>query len=283
MRINHGEGGKTPSQLNEPETPYKYHCLKDKGYSVLFSVGTKDKTVSYGFAISLAQTTKTMFDLGIPFVSVDANNSNFTDLTRNKAASLFLHSKCTHLLQIDADMEWNVCDLLDMFLYDKEFIAAVGRKKTDEIEFCALPVLDEDGDVIGQTGETEKDVLIKMSLVGGAFTLIKHSVFEKLVEKNKDLACHGVGAGQFPGYAFYQCKYTLVGHRMEDYFFCDLCTKAGINIWCYPNVTLGHQGIKDYKGNYFESHRKANQQIDIEKVVKKIEKECENGIPANCL
>lgn len=273
MKINHniGAGDKTSALLKEPETPLKYHGLKDKGYSILFSVGTKDKMVTYDFAISLAKTTKTMFDLGIPFVCVDANNSNFIDLTRNKAASLFLHSKCTHLLQIDSDMSWDVNDLLDMLLYDKEFIAAVGRKKIEDVEFCAIPMLDNDGDIMGQMGKTHEDVLIKMSVVGGAFTLIKHSVFEKLVKKN-NLLCDGLGSDNVPGYAFYQCKYDAVGHRMEDYFFCDLCRAAGIDIWCYPNVTLGHQGIKDYRGNYFESHKKGDYKSEeIDRIINELQ------------
>ncbi len=224
----------------------KYDVLKDKGISVLFSVPTKDKTVTLGFCVSLVQTAETFFKLGIPFILVDANNSNFTDLTRNMAVQVFMKSKGTHILQIDSDMKWEPNVILDMLLYDKEFIAGVGRKKVEDEEYAGVNFTADDGTPMGQMGEKEEDVLIQMKYVGGAFTLLKRSVFEKLILNYPILKCEQVG------YAFYQTRYEPNCYKTEDYLFCELCNDIGIDIWCYPNINMGHQGIKDYKGNYFD-------------------------------
>ena len=207
------------------------------------------------YMMSMVQTSEYLIKLGIPLIMGKSNNSCFVDFSRNTFASQFMESKCTHMMQIDDDMGWNPEAVLEMLLHDKEFIAGIGRKKTDFVEFAGTNYTDENGTIIGQPGTTEKDVLIKMKHIGAAFSLHKRSVFEKLIAKFPEYKCEATN-----GYSFYRCEYTERQWETEDYHFCSLCEKAGIEIWCYPNIDMSHQGRKDYRGNFF-NHLKEKKEV----------------------
>jgi hypothetical protein len=36
----------------------------------------------------------------------------------------------------------------------------------------------------------------------------------------------------------------------EDVFFCELCNRSGIQVWCEPRITFGHIGRTGRIGNF---------------------------------
>ena len=228
---------------------------------------SRDGKCSMGYAKSLSQMCVVLNALGIDVVLGETNNSCFVHHSRNLSANAFLESKHTHLLQIDDDMSWNPEAILEMLLKDKEFIAGVGRKKTLDVQFAGVNYTDDDGIPIGELGDREEDVLVKMLYIGGAFTLQKRSVFEKL----KSSCNYSSGAN---GYVFYKDEYRLSDWQTEDYFFCELCRKNNIDVWCYPNMDMGHLGNYDYKVNFFK-HLK-NNKLEPEEILDKIKKTMES-------
>ena len=224
------------------------------------------------YAASLAETVKLLNDHGIAVAIAKSDNSCFIDLSRNLFIQRLMKeiNTYTHLLQIDDDMSWSPSSILEMLLKDKEFIAGLGRKKTMEMQFAGEMVV-EDGQPIGEIGDCEETTIIKMERVGGAFTLMKKSAIEKLIEKFPDHKNEGLG------YTFYRLEYDKKGLITEDYYFCRLLKKAGIDIWCYPNVTMGHLGSFDYKGNYFDYLKKCKEQEEMKEIFEEA-KEAEHGI-----
>jgi len=95
-----------------------------------------------------------------------------------------------------------------------------------------------------------------MKYIGGAFTLHKRSVFEKLMTPEDHTKT---------GYKFYECRYYFNGWRSEDYVFCEKCTDKGIDIWCYPNIEMGHLGNKNYSGNYFKFLKERGEKQGVSK------------------
>lgn len=237
MRINHSIGGVKSSNADLPG-----------GISIFLCTPALDGQCSIEYAASLAETAAVFSKLNIPIIINRSNNSCFVDLSRNLFVSLFMESECTHLLQIDSDMSWKPESIIRMLKKDREFIGAVGRKKLENEEYAGINFTDHLGNVMGQTGEREEDVLIEMQYMGGAFTLQKRSVFEKLDEKYPEYRTEGTGKN---GHYFYHCQYNEKAWHTEDYVFCHLCRNAGVQIWAYADVTLGHRGTKNYEGNFF--------------------------------
>ena len=64
-----------------------------------------------------------------------------------------------------------------------------------------------------------------------------------------------------------QCKYetmfTPVGNMGEDLSFCWRARQCGYDIWCDPNIQLGHVGYTVINRNFYESyssvHKEANE------------------------
>ena len=181
MRINDFGGVKAPDITNLKNT-VKYEPLRGK-VCLLICTPSLDGKVNFDYTTSLLQTVIELSKLDIPVVIGKPNNSCFIDLARNLFVSQFMAGPFTHLLQIDSDMSWKPEDVLNLLIKDKEFIAGIGRKKLDNEEYAGMDYSDESGNVIGELGETEEDVLVKMKYIGGAFTLHKKSVFEKLQKK----------------------------------------------------------------------------------------------------
>ena len=248
MRIGDFGGVKAPD-LTDLKNTVKYESLRGK-VCLLINTPTLDSKVTHEYAISLVETVLLLTMLDIPVVIGKPQNSCFIDLSRNLFAAQFLEGEYTHLLQIDSDMGWEAEDILKMLLKDKEFIAGIGRKKLEKEEYAGLECVDENGTVKGELGKTQEDVLVKMRMIGGAITLQKRSVFEKLIEKYPSMK---TVLGTTPGYSFYKCEYHHEAYQTEDYYFCSLCQSAGIDVWCYPNMNVDHyEGRKNYRGNYFK-------------------------------
>jgi len=145
-------------------------------------------------------------------------------------------------------MSWEPHVILDMLLFDKDFIAGIGRKKSLDVEFAGTPLTDETGGIVGQLGATQEDAIVKMKHIGGAFTLHTKAVFEKM--RNTSIQSNPVG------FVFYKDEYDLITWKTEDYRFCEKCHEIGIDIWCYPNIKMGHLGNYDYSGSYFDYLKK---------------------------
>lgn len=246
MRIGDFGGVKPPDLARLKET-VRYEPLRGK-VSLLIGTPTLDNQCSMDYTTSLIESCIMLRELDIPFFFAKTLNSCFVDLSRNLLVTKFMQSKCTHLWQIDSDMSWNPEAPLEMLLKEKEFIAGIGRKKLDDIEFAG-ELMSLDGQPIGEAGEKEEDVIIKMQHIGGAFTMQTRSVFEKIQKRHPEIKSDGAGKN---GYAYYQCEYTEGQWKTEDYYFSDLCLSVGIPVWCYPNIDMGHEGQKNYKGNYFK-------------------------------
>lgn len=231
MRITEGRGLITPS------------------FKLMIGCPTRDNRCSFDFMISMVQTCELMTKLGIDVVIAKAPNDCFVDLARNIIVDSFYTSDCTHLLFVDDDMSWQGDDVFKMLKKNKDLLVAVGRKKCEAIDYAAVEYVDKDGALIGELAEKEEDVLLRMKYAGAAFMLIKKSVIEKMYEEYHYYKCKQVGEG---AYSLFRCEYTQEQFHTEDYMFCKLWERIGGEIWCYPNVTLGHLGQKDYKGNYFD-------------------------------
>ena len=205
------------------------------GIRLYIGVPTRDQRCFVEFAGSLAETMTKLVILGAEVRVQEHHNSCFPDVARNQIVNGFMESGCTHLLMIDDDMGWTPDSVTQMLLKDKEFIAGAGPFKKDDLEFAVTFV---DG---------QKDGLLMAEKVGGAFTIHKRVVFERMMEKYPDLVC--LSHGPTYGYSFYDSKHTTNEWISEDYMFCRRWLGIGGEIFIYPDIGFTHHGYKIWKGH----------------------------------
>ena len=174
---------------------------------------------------------------------------------RNGAAKEFLDTDCTHLLFIDSDISFTPEDVAKLFQTNQSVVCALYPKKYLKKENFGTKneIID-----FAVSGEIRKinDNLSEIDSVATGFLLIKREVFEKMIEYYPNLKykndIDAYGAKDTIMYDFFKVGInpsTLV-YDSEDWGFCHLWKKMGGKIYARTDISLGHFGWHQYKGNF---------------------------------
>jgi hypothetical protein len=170
----------------------------------------------------------------------------YLDQTRNKIVDKFLSSDCEYLIMVDTDLAFDANAMIKLILADKEIVAgAYPYRSADQEGFPISIKLDENRIPIG---DREK-CLLECSFVPTGLMCIKRSVFEILIKEYPDLI-DTKGERQFFQTGILFAKEGNRDYFGEDVYFCEICKRAGIKIWCEPNIGMVHIGELHKKGNY---------------------------------
>jgi hypothetical protein len=175
---------------------------------------------------------------------------------RNAAASRFLDNKlATHLLFIDCDIIFDPKDVLKLLEADKDIISGAYPKKYSKPNNSIYPV---DFTINGQISLSDKENIYKADLLPTGFMLIKKEALNIIINNNTDIAYKNNIDGYstetnkffnlFPIIIDKETQYLL----SEDYGFCTLAKKCGLEIYCYSDITLTHIGYQSFTGNLQE-------------------------------
>ena len=192
---------------------------------------------------------------------------------RNKLVDAFLKQKdYTHLFFVDADIIFEPQEFIRVLLFDKPITAAGYPIKHDG------PI--EKGDAsqgwcinfpLGKydLNDNEKGFK-KVNYAGTGFMCIERQVFEKIIKEYPSIQyqtdvrakvddvreSYDDVAGK-KEYAFFDCGIQGNGilkdpentkrYLSEDFYFCQLWTQCGGEIWADLTSKLKHIGIKDYE------------------------------------
>lgn len=158
----------------------------------------------------------------------------------------FYRGVYTHILMVDDDMGWRPIDVVRMLLTRKNFIAAVGMKKIDDVVFACdntdntgrpHPLLQE-GDTTVFTG--------KHLRVGGAFIMLDRNMVERMIQSFPELRfTDGKGSSD---YALFDPLIKDGSRKSEDYAFCDRWRSIGGTIHLLADVQLEHVGNSVWSG-----------------------------------
>jgi hypothetical protein len=203
--------------------------------------------------------------VGIRFVM----NNSLIQSARNQLADIFMDDKdSTHLMFIDADIEFDPMDIIHMINADVDVIGGVYPKKRiawhrvrEAIE-AGVPdnkLELHTGDMVvnmleGASQATVKaDEPFEVKGVGTGFMLIKRSVFERLQGvvdtylDDDEKVIHEY---------FALMKDPESGKQMsEDYTFCMMCRKIGIKIYIAPWAAFSHVGTYEFKGSPVRTYK----------------------------
>lgn len=213
----------------------------------------------------------------IPYsVTTSANESLISRARCHMVSYMMSNPEATHLMFIDADINFDCLDILHMLQHDKDVIVGAYPKKDlnwenirynikldDELKSEDLSSIgsqyalnydlayNEDNNPLLQS----KDGLIKLKDAGTGFMLIKREVFERMIEHypelyfQNDLNLDKEHAKWT--YLFFDVMHEQETKRYlsEDYAFCRRWQAMGGEVWLDPLVSLDHVGHFTFKGN----------------------------------
>ena len=213
----------------------------------------------------------------IPLAFGTIANESLVTRARNVLLAYFLNSDFTHLLFIDADIEFDVEDVLKLYAADKDVVVGAYPKKGvawDRIRgnMHALPIdkplSDKDIAAYGSdyainfkfVDQEAKSVavengLIKLHDAGTGFMMIKREAILKMIKAYPELKYNNdvnIQAGledQF--YALFDTMIDPIDRRYltEDYTFCRRWQDIGGDIFLDPSISLNHYGHFCFQGN----------------------------------
>lgn len=215
----------------------------------------------------------------IPLAYGTIANESLVTRARNVLLAYFLNSDYTHLMFIDADIEFQVEDLLKLYVHDKDVVVGAYPKKGvnwnnikegikikeehgKPVEGGAIGALGSDYAINFKFNDIEKkqvsvqNGLIQLHDAGTGFMMIKREAIMKLIKAypdikyNNDVQMNGIDLKD----NFYALFDTMIDPKdrrylSEDYTFCRRWQDIGGEIWLDPSISLNHYGSFCFQGN----------------------------------
>lgn len=201
-------------------------------------------------------------------------NESLVPRARNTLTAFFLRSDCTHLMFIDADIEFKVEDIVRLIAADKDIAVGAYPKKGINWDIIKKFIQDNkeatSGEISAAGSEYAinfnfKDVskraievqdgLVSLKDAGTGFMLIKRSVLESMMKAYPELQYNNdinvdKDLDKYT-YAFFDTMIEASSKRYlsEDYTFCRRWQEMGGQVWLDPNISLNHYGTIPFQGN----------------------------------
>lgn len=169
---------------------------------------------------------------------------------RNILAYKFLSGNCSHLLFIDADIEWKPEDVLRLINHKKEICVGLYANKVYQIINTEnrFKQIQYSSTFFDENNSMDSNKLMKIKHGATGFMLIERSVFHTIIELVTEFKYEG-----FKMNDFFPCK-VVEGHYLtEDYAFCQMFREKGGTIWADLSICLNHEGWHSYQGNPLET------------------------------
>lgn len=213
----------------------------------------------------------------IPLAFGTIANESLVTRARNVLLAYFLNSDYTHLLFIDADIEFQVEDVLKLYAADKDVVVGAYPKKgvawqRIKENIVANPTKQLTDKEIAAHGSDyavnfkfvnreQKSIAVENGLVklhdaGTGFMMIKREAILKLLKAYPDLKYNNdvnINNNQINDhfYALFDTMIDPIDRRYlsEDYTFCRRWQEIGGDIWLDPSISLNHYGHFCFQGN----------------------------------
>jgi len=219
--------------------------------NIFFATPCYGGLITDQYFLSMFKTTQALIQHGINFRLTTLRNESLISRARNILTAMFLESNCTHLMFIDADIEWEDDAIIRMLAMDKDIIAGAYPKKTLPIDYAInLKFVDE----------ARKQVRVENGAVevldaSTGFFMVKRQVVERMIESYPELFYVNDSSidpkyNQYC-YSFFDTIHDPDDNRYlsEDYTFCRRWQKIGGEIWLDPNTRLNHVGSYTFQGD----------------------------------
>ncbi len=192
---------------------------------------------------SYLQWTILAMQNGLDFQLDTLSNESNVNRARNSCAAKFLAGDATHLMFVDADIQFRAEDINKLVSHDKEIVGGIYPQKTLPPKMV-VNTLDN--------GKREGD-LVEVGTLGTGFMLIKRVVFQAMIEEGAQKYTDAIGLSSVENdnqYDFFNCTIDSNGRYLtEDWSFCRRWRQIGGQIWADITIPLVHVGYHRFYPN----------------------------------
>lgn len=242
-----------------------------KKMNVFFATPCYGGLVTDQFFLSMFKLSQALIQNGINFRITTLRNESLIPRARNILTAMFMDDpSATHLMFIDADIEFEPDAVLRMLAMNKNVVAAAYPKKTVDWSGVSRAVERKEQDpapfgaeyainlkfVDRETKRVHsQDGAVEVLDASTGFFMIKKEVIKTMFEAYPDLHYRNDSSidPRFNKYC-YSLFDTIHDPRdnrylSEDYTFCRRWQALGGKIWVDPNTKLNHVGAFTFQGN----------------------------------
>jgi hypothetical protein len=213
------------------------------------------------YVVSLVDSIRALNEMGITWDYYEVSGDSYVDRAKNGLVHRFMEqSDYTHIMMIDSDMSWELKGFLKMIkaiLVGFPMVGAAYPCKNVWKFFGCIPNVEGEEQLVkwGEVGDVK---LMDMWCLPGGFLIYSRKAFEmtkpfvnKYVEKIVDQKCQAIEQTTTFVHEYFKCNIENSTDRVgEDVYFQLRYKEAGGKIWCEPDVSIIHWGVKGWLGNY---------------------------------
>ncbi len=216
------------------------------GTAVLVCTPALSGDMNFQYVLSLIQLDRLCRDAGIVIDYQFVAHESLIPRARNYLCDIFLHkSTHTHLLFLDADIEFVPQDILKMIQSDCDLIGGVYPKKklhwergghmSNMLDYVVTP--------LASTSTEDRSVPVPVKYIGTGMMLIKRHVLDKIKAMNPENVYLANG---HPYYLYFHCIIHEGEYLSEDYYFCEMWRRAGGVVHAAYWTRATHWGLMGY-------------------------------------
>jgi GT2 family glycosyltransferase len=274
------KGQETPAPNSSQKLPAGFKSVQGdtisidmeylRGMNIFFATPCYGGLVTDQYFLSMFRLSQLLIQYGIKFRITTLRNESLIPRARNILTAMFLDDEAsTHLMFIDADIEFDPDSIIRMLAMDKDVIAGAYPKKTinwNMVKSAAmrgeenLATFGADYAINLKVEPGTNRVRSHMGAVevldaSTGFFLVKKEVVKKMTAAHPELHYKNDSSidPRFNPYC-YALWDTMIDPRdrrylSEDYTFCRRWQDMGGEIWVDPNTKLSHVGSYTFEGN----------------------------------
>ena len=204
--------------------------------SILFATPCYGGLVKAQHFRSCLNLKEDLTNLGIAHDWLIGTNESLVTRARNEMTASFLATEHTHMMWLDADIEFTSQDVANLWNIQADIaVGCYAMKLRDKQWFAAW----KDGELVKDLDQFEGP--IEVDYAGTGFMLIRREVIEALAETAPSYEGPN---GRVP--ALYMTPIHNDGFESEDFHFCRIARDANFKIIMEPSVRLRHWGEYAY-------------------------------------
>lgn len=274
------EGQASPAPENKLSLPAGFKSIDGdkisinmdylRGMNIFFATPCYGGLVTDQYFLSMFRLSQVLMQYGIKFRITTLRNESLIPRARNILTAMFLEDEAsTHLMFIDADIEFDPDSVIRMLAMDKDVIAAAYPKKTINWSGVKAAALRNEDNLATYGADYAINLKVEpgtnrvRSHMGAVevldastgFFLVKKEVVQKMTAQHPELHYKNDSSidPKFNSYC-YALWDTMIDPRdrrylSEDYTFCRRWQDMGGEIWVDPNTKLSHVGSYTFEGN----------------------------------
>lgn len=205
--------------------------------SILFCTPCYGGMVTAAYLGSCLNLRSELDHIGLDHDWLFGTKESLINRARNELTASFLATDYTHMMWLDADIEFQPADVAAIWNLEADIgVGVYAMKRADKQWYAAW----KNGKLVTDLDQFKEP--IEVDYAGTGFMLIRREVIETLVKKvgSYEMRSGSRAPGLYMTPIYNDCL------ESEDYHFCRIAREEGYKVIMDPSVRLGHIGQYRY-------------------------------------